>query len=130
MQLPTINEDLETSSESPIILNSANLENLHSINTKIMQQAPAKLNEVVDPALYHTTIPIYLILTGASVLIITLTYRRYRAKRLQRNQAMQNDDATSPGNYAEIQESHGISPSKIKIDHSNISSSLSHKISK
>lgn len=130
IQLPTYFEDSEASKETPIILNSANLENLHSANTKIMLQTPIKLEEAIDTSLYHTTIPIYLMLSGASALVITVMYRRRRVKRLHENQSTEMNDVTPSGNYAEIQDSNRTNPSGIRVEHSNISSSLSHQISK
>uniref|UniRef100_A0A2A4JUV0 Envelope fusion protein n=1 Tax=Heliothis virescens TaxID=7102 RepID=A0A2A4JUV0_HELVI len=126
LQLPTF-EDSELPSEAPILLNSADLENLHAINTKIIQQTPAKINEAINTSLYHTTIPIYVILFGAGALIIALMYRRQRARNHRKDNGQTPEDTISTTDNAETRNS---CPSKIRIDHSNISSSLSHQMSK
>lgn len=126
IQLPTF-EDLESSSEAPILLNSADLESLHSINTKIIQQTPIKINEASSTSLYHTTIPIYLILSGAGALIVALLYRRKRSRNCHKDKSIETNHVTPAADNTETQ---NPCPSKIRIDHSNISSSLSHQMSK
>ncbi|CAH1634756.1 unnamed protein product [Spodoptera littoralis] len=129
IQLPTSNE-LPASREPPVILNSIALENLHSINKKIMLETPVELSNVTDMSLYHTTIPVYLILLGAGALIIALMYRQQRSQHSQKNQSLEGHNLAASRESAESQQSRKINPSEIIIDHSNISSSLPREISK
>lgn len=129
IQLP-ISKEPPASREPPVILNSIALENLHSINKRIMLETPVELSNVTDASLYHTTIPVYAILFGAGALIIALMYRQQRLRRSQRKQSSESHNLPPSGESAETQPSRKTNPSKIIIDHSNISSSLPRRISK
>ncbi|CAH0692022.1 unnamed protein product [Spodoptera exigua] len=129
IQLP-ISSEPPASREPPVILNSIDLENLHSVNKKIILETPVELSHVTDTSLYHTTIPVYAILFGAGALIIALVYRQQRLRRSQRNQSSESHNLPPSGESAETQPSRKTNPSEIIVDHSNISSSLPRRISK
>ena len=79
IELPTTPDQRETKT-SAIVLNSINLQKLHSINSRLALQTPVELNKVNDNIIYHTTIPIYLILIIASVLGFGIAYKRFWLK--------------------------------------------------
>lgn len=80
MDLPE--SDLVTSSSAPAFkLNSINLDHLHATNKKISLQSPLHLQKDIDYSLYHTTIPMYGVITSACALISYLLYRRYGPNR-------------------------------------------------
>lgn len=59
-------------------LNSVHLKSLHEIEDKILMQHPIQIDHAqLEQSIYHTTIPLYVVLFGATVLIVTLTIRRY-----------------------------------------------------
>lgn len=64
-----------------IKLNSIDLESLHSSNSKIALQEPVNVNTNEVEVLYHTTIPMYVILFGASGLAVTILMLRCRRNR-------------------------------------------------
>lgn len=128
MALPQF-EDIESTSSAPFILNSVDLGNLHDINTKIALQAPVQLKEDdIDTSIYHTTIPIYLILFGIITFTIAAIYRSRRALFTRDSQPTVMNHQP-PGIYTEINET-SPSPRDIKVGHSNISSSHQTQISK
>lgn len=122
IQLPTHKEQIRKGSS--VILNSVNLEKLHSINEKISLQTPIRLEEISDRSLYHTTIPVYVIISGAAVLAIIMTYRSLRTK------CEESPTKTNPtkltGIYSEITER--CHPDEVKINHSSLSATLSKNV--
>uniref|UniRef100_A0A2A4K1B4 Uncharacterized protein n=1 Tax=Heliothis virescens TaxID=7102 RepID=A0A2A4K1B4_HELVI len=59
-------------------LNSLHLKSLHEIEDKILMQNPVELHHAKLPqSFYHTTIPLYVVLFGATALIATIALRRY-----------------------------------------------------
>lgn len=84
MDLPIENPDNQ--SPAPTLkLNSVNLDHLHATNMKIMQQQPHIINATNDYGIYHTTIPMYVALSGACALISYFTYRRYWANQKKKS---------------------------------------------
>lgn len=79
MNVPPEQHTVHTS--LPILkLNTINLEHLQAANLKVSQQQ--FLNQTGEnKILYHTTIPIYLIILGAAGLISGILYRRYESRR-------------------------------------------------
>lgn len=76
MDLPK--DDIGTSSSAPTFkLNSINLDRLHTTNEKISLQSPLHLEKGIDYSLYHTTIPMYVVIASACALISSLLYRKY-----------------------------------------------------
>nr|WPN07711.1 ORF4 [Ectropis grisescens TED virus] len=98
------------------ILNSVDLEKLHSINEKIFTQTPISIEHISDQTLYHTTIPLYIMLSAAMISAY-LVYRRFLEKRNIHREAMKAAIPAAPS-----EEAH---PHEIKVDHSNISATLS-----
>lgn len=79
MDLPI--EDTNTQSPGPTLkLNSVNLDHLHATNLKMVQQSPLNLQATNDYGVYHTTIPLYVVLIGACALISYWAYRKYCSK--------------------------------------------------
>lgn len=95
-----------------LTLNSISLANLHSSNAKIAIQPHASLRKTQDTTLYHTTIPMYIVLLGATALIGYLVTRKYLAKfranktKLEANQngtpETGTPDSRSADNYSEL----------------------------
>lgn len=79
MDLPK-QEDRKSPLLTPFRLNSVNLEHLHATNEKISLQSPIQNLMEQNHSLYHTTIPVYVILISACVIISGLAYRRYHLK--------------------------------------------------
>ncbi|KAL0881796.1 hypothetical protein ABMA27_001577 [Loxostege sticticalis] len=104
MDLPPLEDPSSASSKPLIKLNSINLENLHASNTKISLQHPVEISQSVGSSLYHTTIPMYVVLLSTAALTIGLLFRRSYVKR-QRNP--HNTQET----YAEISENPRDGPS-------------------
>lgn len=129
IEIPNLDHSASTIS-MPVVLNSIELEKLHTISTKISLQAPVNLNRDTDYSVYHTTIPIYTILFGASALTIALWYRRRKLHQTQPIKTTENNEKTAYGIYTETQEIAHIEPGEVKVHHSNISSSLPTMISK
>lgn len=127
MELPVYKDQAHTQGSS-VILNSIDLGNLHSINEKIALQTPVKLDEISDQSLYHTTIPVYVILLGAAALtIIGLIYRASKGKFARKNQSEDaNAATTSSGIYSEIPERR-CHPHQIKVTNSPIDSATPSK---
>lgn len=67
----------QRSTAAHVNLNSVDLRELHSIQEKIMVQTPLHMVNVQTDAFYHTTIPVYTILSSAAILIVILMTRRY-----------------------------------------------------
>lgn len=71
---------IEHSQESHIKLNSINLENLHSSNSKITLQPQVTIAKSIPDSLYHTTIPMYGLLLSACALALGFAAYRYYIK--------------------------------------------------
>lgn len=77
----TINEDIEKLTRSHIHLNSIDLRRLHDVQQKITTQPALQLDQVPSSYLYHTTIPLYIVVFGALILAMILFARRYKGKK-------------------------------------------------
>lgn len=73
-------------------LNSIDLSHLHSTNIRIASQQPVTLESSKLDTLYHTTIPVYLLI-GASVLIISIVL--IRRKCMPSKNINQREDETT-----------------------------------
>lgn len=74
--------------ESPhITLNTINLKSLHHLEDRILVQTPIQLDHIDTAPLYHTTIPLYLIILGAAVLALSITLQRYMQRKKTRGTA-------------------------------------------
>ncbi|KAL0861747.1 hypothetical protein ABMA27_009223 [Loxostege sticticalis] len=112
MDLPPL-EDPSSASPKPLIkLNSINLENLHASNTKISLQHPVEISQSVGSSLYHTTIPMYVVLLSTAALTIGLLIRRSYVKR-------QRNPYNTQETYAEISENPRDGPSLTPATFSN-----------
>ncbi|XP_038214023.1 uncharacterized protein LOC119833878 [Zerene cesonia] len=119
MDLPkSNNQDLQA--EKPYVtLNSINLENLHSISEKISLQKPIQIEQIPTESLYHTTIPFYVVLCSIAMLSIGILYRKLCLK----NTSNKTVEEIPIGTYRES--SGRCQPHEIKVDHNNISATLS-----
>lgn len=114
MEMPLYDESRPQDHPS-IVLDSINLENLHSANKKISIQAPVKLNKVADQSLYHTTIPLYVVLLLALALSIAFAiYRLRKNYRLKQNEAVITPRAANP--------------SEIRVDLRNIAATIPRNV--
>uniref|UniRef100_A0A2A4JNX4 Envelope fusion protein n=1 Tax=Heliothis virescens TaxID=7102 RepID=A0A2A4JNX4_HELVI len=59
-------------------LNSIDLTNLHDAQYKVMAQTPLQLQPIQSEYLYHTTIPLYIILSSLLALAIFIILRRHK----------------------------------------------------
>ncbi|XP_049869059.1 uncharacterized protein LOC126368890 [Pectinophora gossypiella] len=71
--------DIQTNSatQPPITLGSINLDELRDIQDKIISQTPTQLDNLSTLSLYHTTIPLYVVMLSAVVLIAIILYQKY-----------------------------------------------------
>lgn len=79
MQYTSKIEDNNLSNITPkeiLKLNTIKLDALHEIHRKIQVQTPVQLNDEVNPALYHTTIPFYGLLIIVAVFGIFILIRQ------------------------------------------------------
>jgi hypothetical protein len=77
----TINEDTEKLARSHVHLHSIDLRRLHGVQQKITAQPALQLNQVPSSYLYHTTIPLYIVVFSALALAVILFARRYKARK-------------------------------------------------
>ncbi|KAL0879699.1 hypothetical protein ABMA27_003414 [Loxostege sticticalis] len=129
MEMPQYDESRHQ--DHPLFtLNTMNLENLHAINTKISLQSPVKLNDATEQSLYHTTIPLYVVILSLVAFIIAVASRRLRTYCLRKKtDVIESHIDTAQGIYA-IPDTRSINPSEIKVDHRNISATISNKVLK
>ncbi|KAL0852549.1 hypothetical protein ABMA27_016968 [Loxostege sticticalis] len=85
-------EELKTASH--IDLNSVNLQELHSIQKRIMMEAPIDNTGSSFDSLYHTTIPFYVVLLAAGMLLIFILHRRYNIWKC--NQTTKREEYPNP----------------------------------
>lgn len=70
--------------QPPLKINSINLRNLHNLQDEINLQTPVQLESLESSSsFYHTTIPFYVMLSGALVLTIIVLCYRYNAWKLK-----------------------------------------------
>ncbi|CAF4852734.1 unnamed protein product [Pieris macdunnoughi] len=62
-----------------ITLNSLNLDNLHHLENRIMLQNPIRVAHF-DSSLYHTTLPLYALVSGIVIIFLAYILRRYLRK--------------------------------------------------
>lgn len=116
--------------ESLIQLNSINLENLHESYKKVSAQPPVRLNERPDGSLYHTTIPVYLLLFSAGVLAIALTYRHWMGNKEKKIDPTSIEMNADQDIYAETEPRRRIHPAGIKMDPSHLTATFSTTVNK
>lgn len=81
MKIPYASEQQITS--HPLRLNSIDLQGLHSIQNKVMMEAPVDFEKENSTSMYHTTIPFYIVMLITAVIIIAFII--YRKRRWIRN---------------------------------------------
>ena len=113
MNLPPTSREITDDKKPSIQLNSINLKNLHDSNTKISLQSPIQIDQVTNQSLYHTTIPIYVILLSAIALGSVISFRRIMKKRQSKTQPELNIPEPI---YARVQRGSKKTPQKEKID--------------
>lgn len=95
-------------------LDSINLDQLHDISKKILIQQPLKLNTDSNDSLYHTTIPLYVVLFSASALGVFLLYRKKCATKVQITpDETKKDQIHQSTFYAEIPIDRRINPDQL-----------------
>lgn len=113
IEMPLYNET-KPENYPKLILNSPNLQKLHTLSNEIATQLPVHLDDVTDPVIYHTTIPMYLALSGTCALIATLIYRRLRIRKASRE--ITESFNSNPEVVYAIPSPRTINPSQIRID--------------
>lgn len=82
-KIPFNDMNQTTDSTHIIGFNSVNLEELHSIQNKLLMEGPIQIDKTQPAVLYHTTIPFYIIVLCATILIILVISRRYKCWNLR-----------------------------------------------
>lgn len=92
-------------------LNSLHLKSLHEIEDKILMQNPVQLEHTqMSQSIYHTTIPLYVVLFGATALIVATVLRHYNVcTKLTKPQS--NDEM--PENHPPETSAVGAEPSSL-----------------
>ncbi|XP_026330077.1 uncharacterized protein LOC113237706 [Hyposmocoma kahamanoa] len=66
----------QVATPSHVHLKSIDLKGLHNVQSKLLVEPPLTLDTNETNVLYHTTIPLYVIITGACALVIAIRSRR------------------------------------------------------
>lgn len=90
MNIPDLK--MQSIDSTHINLHSIDLRSLHNAQNKISLQTPVKIDEQPTTILYHTTIPLYAALFGATALTIVVMLRRYGLLKLRKNEAIDTVD--------------------------------------
>lgn len=127
MEIPKVDES-RYQDHPAVVLNSINLENLHAVNTKISMQTPVRLSETTEPSIYHTTIPIYSILLVISVaLVVAVALRRLRTHCLRDESDDIERSRDDPRGVYDVPNIGPVKPEEIRVDHRNISATISNR---
>lgn len=110
--------------ESLVQLNSINLENLHESYKKVSVQPPVRLHKISDGSLYHTTIPVYLLLFSAGVLAIALTYRHWMGNKNTKIDPTSLEMNAVQGIYTEAEPRKNTHPAGINMDPSHLTATF------
>lgn len=125
-EIPLFNES-KTLITPRIIFSSPSLQRLHTLNNEIATELPIHTDDITNPAIYHTTIPVYLILLGASVLIAIHSYRRLCNKTLRKDtKPTEAHNASSELSYA-VPESRRVNPSQVRVENGWVPATTSDK---
>lgn len=103
-------ESKPASLKPTVKLNSINLENLHASNIKISMQHPLEIKESEDYSIYHTTVPLYLVIFSAVALGIYVILRRYFIKHPD---AITHSQDASQEIYTEIKDKRRDAPADV-----------------
>lgn len=124
MEMPQYDES-RPSEHPPLILNTINLQNLHSISTKISSEAPVHIETSTNRVIYHTTIPIYMILLSMGTFIMAVRYCRRKRNEFKIKSSESSADVPRITTITATPAARIIDPTLIRVDHSNISATLS-----
>lgn len=106
-----LNQRIIQKKEGSVKLHSIYLANLHNGLQKVSVQEPVKLNHTNAEIIYHTTIPVYLILLCTITIAVLWKYRRY-----VRNKPVKETQLESAHQiYAQV-EPRKIRPDEVKIN--------------
>lgn len=72
----TYPDNMMIAASPQLSLNTIDLKEIHEIQDKIINQSPLQLTPIPE-TLYHTTIPFYVVLFGATALVTVILIRRY-----------------------------------------------------
>lgn len=126
MEMPSYHESKDKNYPK-LILNSHNLQRLHTLNNEIAAQQPIHLDDFTNPVIYHTTIPVYIVLSITTALSIVFLFRRLRARYLIKTKETTDTYIGIPeGTYA-IPAPRSINPSQVRVDHRCIPVTISDK---
>lgn len=92
---------------------SIDLQELHSIQEKIMQENPLQLDKLHLNTFYHTTIPLYVFVLGAGALIIGIATHRYKLRKNRKHK--EDTTLTSNDNVSEQMGEAGTSGERRKM---------------
>lgn len=112
IEMPLYNES-RPENHPKLILNSPSLQKLHTLSNEIAMQSPIHLDDVTDPVIYHTTIPMYLTLSGTCALVATLLYRRLRTRKVPRD--ITENYNSNPEIVCAVPAPRIINPSQIRV---------------
>lgn len=124
IEMPLYNES-RNNNHPKLILNSPSLQRLHTLNNEIATQLPIHLDDVTDPIIYHTTIPMYLILASTCAFSAILLYRRLRTRKVSRNTP--ENCSNNPEVVYAIPAPRITNPSQVKIDLMQLPATISNK---
>lgn len=98
MNIPTEQPTIQPLTSS-LKLNTIKLEHLQAANLKVSQQQLVSLTDE-NRSLYHTTIPIYVIILTAFGLIAGTAYRKYKSQQMNTTEKSNEDSTEIQGVYA------------------------------
>lgn len=98
-------EDMPSPMARPLFnLNSINLDDLHATNKEISLQSPIQFDTHSNSSIYHTTIPLYVLLFIACALTAYFTYRRCYPKQIDLKKESSDDKKVRPQSIYAIPE--------------------------
>lgn len=87
------NENLRSPINKPTFnLNTINLEDLHTSKSELLAQSPLHLSELQMNSIYHTTIPMYLLILGIVAALLSFICRKIIIKRRLSSKSDTKDD--------------------------------------
>lgn len=119
MELPDITSIDEVRARVPspsLTLNSINLENLHASDKKISSQIPVNIRQIDRLSLYHTTIPVYLLIFCACTVAAGITSRRLFMKRCRTN-TLETIKTDAPVAINQTPDKPKLHPRNIEVNH-------------
>ncbi|XP_073966942.1 uncharacterized protein [Choristoneura fumiferana] len=81
LKIMSIQPETRSQQSSPMLrMNSINLSNLEAIEQQISMEKPIETNAIQSSTLYHTTLPLYLIILFGAGVTAFILYRKHRAR--------------------------------------------------